>query len=71
MVITNPIYDVVFKFLMDDIPIAKGLIGSIIGEKIVELHFASKEIPVRPPNRTLTVFRLDFMATIRAKDGGL
>jgi len=70
MVITNPIYDVVFKFLMEDMDIAKGLIGTIIGEEIVEIHFATQEIAVRPPNREISVMRLDFVAKIRSADGG-
>ena len=36
MLIANPIYDVVFKFLMEDAKIAKLLLSSIIGENIEE-----------------------------------
>jgi hypothetical protein len=34
MIIANPIYDVVFKYLMDDAEIAKGIISRIIGEQL-------------------------------------
>jgi len=37
MIIANPIYDVVFKHLMDDIDIAKGVISTIISQEIVTL----------------------------------
>ena len=37
MKIANPIYDVVFKYLMEDSKIAKLLISTIIGEKILTL----------------------------------
>ena len=39
MQIANPIYDVVFKYLMEDAKVAKLLISSIIGEEIEELDF--------------------------------
>jgi hypothetical protein len=43
MLIANPIYDVVFKFLMEDAKIAKLLLSSIIGENIEELSFLPQE----------------------------
>ena len=43
MLIANPIYDVVFKFLMEDAKIAKLLLSSIIGENIEELTFLPQE----------------------------
>ena len=36
MQIANPIYDVVFKYLMDDNQIAKLMLSAIIGEEIIE-----------------------------------
>jgi len=76
MQIANPIYDVVFKYLMEDAKIAKLLISSIIGEKIQSLDFRPQEytadIDKGGNNRiidTLTVYRLDFAATIKTADG--
>ena len=43
MQIANPIYDVVFKYLMEDAKIAKLLISSIIGEEIETLDFRPQE----------------------------
>ncbi len=43
MRIANPIYDVVFKYLMEDAKIAKLLISSIIGEEIESLDFRPQE----------------------------
>ena len=43
MHIANPIYDVVFKYLMDDNKIAKLIISSIISEEIEELVFKPLE----------------------------
>ena len=69
MQIANPIYDVVFKYLMEDNDIAKLLISTIIGEEIVELAFLPQETTVSLEAHSLTVYRLDFSATIKKPDG--
>ncbi len=43
MQIANPIYDVVFKYLMEDAKVAKLMISSIIGEHIEKLAFLPQE----------------------------
>ncbi len=43
MRIANPIYDVVFKYLMEDRESAVLLLSEIIGEDIVELDFHPQE----------------------------
>ena len=43
MIIANPIYDVVFKYLMEDLDIAKGMISAIIGEDVEEIQFQARE----------------------------
>ena len=79
MKIANPIYDVVFKYLMDDNKIAKLVISKIIGEEIETLDFQPKEniieiersIPAsEKPRASFTVYRLDFSAKIKTADGG-
>ncbi len=78
MQIANPIYDVVFKYLMDDNKIAKLLISKIIGEQVSSLDFKPTESVVdvdRPAKQqpdakaSFTVYRLDFAATIKNKKG--
>ncbi len=68
MHIANPIYDVVFKYLLEDNDIAKLLISTIIGEEIVELDFLPQERTIALERRSLTVYRLDFAATIKKPD---
>jgi hypothetical protein len=71
MQIANPVYDVVFKYLMHDNTIAKKIISLIIGEEIETLDFQPTEYSddVDKGNRgSLTVYRLDFAATIRLPD---
>jgi hypothetical protein len=42
MLIANPIYDVVFKYLMEDNKIAKLIISKIINDEIIELNAKNK-----------------------------
>ena len=79
MQIANPIYDVVFKHLMEDGKIAKLMVSSIIGESIEKLTFLPQEFtsdikktekgdkPATNRNQkdSLTVYRLDFSAKIK------
>ena len=64
-VIANPVYDAVFKYLLEDNDIAKLMISTIIGEEIEELDFLPQEGTVELRDRSLTVYRLDFSAKIR------
>ncbi|TAG55173.1 MAG: hypothetical protein EAZ27_07500, partial [Cytophagales bacterium] len=64
MLIANPIYDSVFKYLLDDNQAAKVLIANILGLKINDLHLDPTETVVKIPNNDFTVFRMDFKATI-------
>jgi len=72
MRIANPIYDVVFKYLMEDRESAVLLLSEIIGEDIAELAFHPQEstAEIAGRNRCITVYRLDFAAKIRLKEGG-
>jgi len=77
MHIANPIYDVVFKYMMEDGKIAKLIIASIIGEEITELKFQPKEFTTELDKKTgkhkirhsKTVYRLDFSAVIKTSEG--
>ena len=74
MIIANPIYDVVFKYLMEDLDIAKGMISAIIGEEVEEIHFQVREQVVERAKKEInphlvSLQRLDFVAKIHTKDG--
>ncbi len=69
MKVANPIYDVVFKYLLDDKKIAKLIISKILGEDIISLEFNSTEMRKKLSTHNFTVFRIDFSATIRQPDG--
>jgi len=69
MQIANPIYDVVFKYLMDDNRIAKIMISKIIGEELETLEFLPSENRIELERQTITIYRLDFSAKIKTKEG--
>jgi len=69
MNIANPIYDVVFKYLMEDNTIAKILISSIIEQEVLSLEFNPQESTLELPEHSITVYRLDFTANIKTPDG--
>jgi SOS response regulatory protein OraA/RecX len=68
MKIANPIYDAVFKFLMQDINIAKDILSVILNVEIIELELQPQEV-VLTVLGGLRLLRLDFKARIRLKDG--
>jgi hypothetical protein len=76
MLIANPIYDVVFKYLLDDNKVAKLFIGAVLGVEVTELEFKPQEVSVLFPkiedeetSPDLRIFRMDFKAKIVYPDG--
>ena len=67
--IANPIYDVVFKYLLSDNKIAKLLISNLLGVEITNLELRPQEYSANIENKTLTVYRIDFKAEIILKNG--
>ena len=61
--IANPIYDVVFKYLMKDEKVARLLLSAIIGKDIISLDFRPTEHSF-PLGEVLTVLRMDFSACV-------
>ena len=76
MEVANPIYDAVFKYLLEDERVARLLIGQIAGLEVQSLVVSPQEAvaprpggvaPDAPPS--LTLFRMDFAARVRGADG--
>jgi len=70
MIIANPIYDVVFKYLLEDVDIARDLLSTILGEEVVHLEFKPQETSTES-SEGIKILRLDFKAIIKKKDGTL
>lgn len=69
MLIANPIYDVVFKYLMEDTEIAQRLLSAIIGEEIIDIKLEPQEYAGRSNQFQVLIFRLDFRAIIKTAEG--
>ncbi len=70
MIIANPIYDVVFKYLLEDSEIARELLSTILGVNIVQLSVKPQETLVHDKSGEIKIFHLDFKAVIDLADGG-
>ena len=69
MQIANPIYDVVFKYLMQNNEVAILILSTILEEEILALDLLPQETAVKLENRPFTVYRLDFSARIKTGSG--
>ncbi len=69
MLIANPIYDAVFKYLLEDTDIARKLLSVIIGEEIVEIEVKPQENTALSEQLIVRIFRLDFKATVLMQTG--
>ncbi len=74
MVIANPIFDVAFKFLMEDDRVAKFFIGTLLDEEIEEVTVKPQEYVRRGEAKGFegvgfSIYRLDFIATVKTATG--
>ena len=68
MTIANPIYDAVFKYLMEDERIARTILSALLKEDIIRVEVRPHEYS-NGQRELLSVFRIDFGATVRKPDG--
>ena len=74
MKIANPIYDTIFKYLMEDLDIASGFLSVILETPILALEFCNKEgirtvLDHGPVSERLGLYHLDFKAVITNEKG--
>ena len=69
MLIANPIYDVVFKRMMENERVAKFFIGTLLEQTIENVEVKPQEFTYTDELAGLAVFRLDFIATIKTESG--
>ncbi len=69
MIIANPTYDIVFKKLMEDMDISRGILEHILDISIEHLEFAPKVSTTTGEDNHLTYFRLVFKALIATPEG--
>lgn len=68
--VANPIYDSVFKYLMEDERIARTVLSALLKKEVVEVQIRRNEYTNGYRNN-ISMFRIDFGARIREKDGSL
>ena len=71
MIIANPIYDVVFKRLMENDKVAKFFIGTLLDQSIESIQVKPQEFTYVDELAGLAVFRMDFIATVKTQSGEL
>ena len=68
--VANPIYDSVFKYLMEDERIARTLLSALLKKEVVEVQIRRNEY-TNSYRDNISMFRIDFGARIREADGSL
>ena len=66
--VANPIYDSVFKFLMEDERIAKTILSALLKKEVVSVELRRNEHPNITRDQ-ISMFRIDFAARVREDDG--
>ena len=66
--IANPIYDTVFKYLMEDERIARTILSALLKEEILRVEVRPHEYS-NGQKESLSIFRIDFGATVKGPDG--
>ena len=69
MIIANPIYDIVFKYLLEDLDIVRGLLSAILKEEIISLQASPQETIMEIADQSIAIFKLDFKALIKTPSG--
>ena len=68
--VANPLYDSVFKFMMEDEQVARTLLSALLKKDIVSVEMHPNEYSnVNKENDRISIFRIDFGAVVREKDG--
>ena len=68
MIIANPIYDVVFKYLLEDVEIARELLSTILGEEVQSVEVKPQETSTETSG-DIRILRFDFKAVIKKPNG--
>jgi len=66
--IANPLYDAVFKYLMDDERICKTILSALLKKEVLEVEMRRHEYP-NIARDTISMFRVDFAAKVQEPDG--
>jgi hypothetical protein len=68
MTIANPIYDSVFKYLMEDDRVARTILSALLKKEVVSVEVRPHEYS-NTMKEPISMFRIDFAARVRQSDG--
>lgn len=66
--VANPLYDAVFKYMMEDERIAKTLLSALLQKTVIAIEMRRHEYP-NISRDAISMFRVDFAATVLEDDG--
>lgn len=66
--VANPLYDAVFKFLMEDDRIAKTILTALLKKKVIDVKIRRNEYANLTRRESISMFRIDFAATVLDED---
>ena len=66
--LANPLYDAVFKYLMDDERICKTILSALLKKEVLQVEMRRHEYP-NIARDTISMFRVDFAAKVQEPDG--
>ena len=67
--VANPLYDAVFKYLMEDERIARTILSALLKKKVLKVKTRRNEYANVPRHESISMFRIDFAATVEDEDG--
>ncbi len=67
--VANPLYDAVFKYLMEDDRIAKTILTALLKKKVVDVKMRRNEYANLTRRESISMFRIDFAATVLDENG--
>ena len=62
--VANPLYDAVFKYLMEDDRIAKTILTALLKKKVIDVKIRRNEYANLTRRESISMFRIDFAATV-------
>jgi len=68
MEVANPIYDVVFKYLMEDVRVARTILSALLKQDVMSVEPRAHEY-TGSKRHDLSMYRVDFAARVRQPDG--
>lgn len=67
--VANPLYDAVFKYLMEDERIARTILSALLKKRVLSVQTRRNEYANVTRHESISMFRIDFAAKVEEEDG--